>query len=536
MTGADAAPAVALAGLDRERLLGKGGQGEVWAIRGAMVNGSWPVAYKQYAPDSLREADTAALDAMVRFVPSLEAAAGRWLCEHTAWPAALVEDADGTVRGFLMRQVPQEYVRRLATRPDKPEIAGVEFLLNPRPYLDRIGIDLGDRQRLQLLMNVAGLLDGLHRLGVAVGDLSPKNLLFTLDPQPSCFFIDCDAMALGGRSVLRQTETPGWELPIGEPLATPAGDRFKFSLLAVRLFLGDQEDRDVAALAAVSPRLGELARLGLSATPGERPPLREWLGELEPALSRVPARPAAPHFAPAVPGAAAPAGRPAPATPLAAPQPLGQRGTVPRQGRAGVTAVLVLVAVIVAVVLGVGLTHSGGTSAPPDPEAIGAQRTTDTDTSQADPAAQAAALDALLRQQAGTRGHVQQAVNSAMKCGRGTSLTEDTDAFRHAYGRRDDLTTQLSGLDVDAVDGGGQAVSDLTDAWNASMAADRAFAQWASWLATNGCDADTTANAPGFSDAMDASARATEAKKTFVAEWNPVADRYGLPDYSWDQL
>ena len=81
-----------------------------------------------------------------------------------------------------------------------------------------------------------------HRHGVAVGDLSPKNLLFSLGPPVKVYFVDCDGMRLG-RSVLPQVETPDSavrDVNRTEELATPASDSYKLALLTLRLFAGDQ--------------------------------------------------------------------------------------------------------------------------------------------------------------------------------------------------------------------------------------------------------------------------------------------------------
>jgi hypothetical protein len=58
----------------------------------------------------------------------------------------------------------------------------------------------------------------LHRLGVVVGDLSPKNLLFSLKPAPSCFLIDCDAMLVRAGRCCRKCRRP-----TGHPASPSAG-------------------------------------------------------------------------------------------------------------------------------------------------------------------------------------------------------------------------------------------------------------------------------------------------------------------------
>ncbi|OJF10071.1 hypothetical protein [Couchioplanes caeruleus] len=310
--------------------IGKGGQGRVWATDSVRINQTWSAVYKEYDASVLAGVDVQLLATMVAFVPALDPASGRWLCEQAAWPAALVQD-NGTVRGFLMRRLPADFEMLLPQRDGscqrKP--SGLQFLLNPDEYLAKMAIPIDDRKRLLLLRNLAETLERFHRLGIVVGDLSPNNLMFQLSPAPRCFFIDCDAMRLHGASVLRQAETPDWEVPGNEELGTAASDAYKFGLLAIRLFARDQSARDAWALNAVSPQLGRLAVRSQAVDPDHRPAPAEWIPVLDEAIRGGGARatngfvhrvtPAAPSHPPPV----APSLRPSPAAVTLAPPPSG---------------------------------------------------------------------------------------------------------------------------------------------------------------------------------------------------------------------
>ncbi|MER5889221.1 hypothetical protein ABT160_35805 [Streptomyces sp. NPDC001941] len=284
--------AAGAAGVDKDRMvlgdrLGDGGQGTVYAVPRLRINREWEVAYKEYRRPALAALDADVLDGLVALLPSLDFESGRWLGEHTAWPAAVVRENGRTV-GFLMRTAPDAFRREMAFDPGVRRVAGLEFLLNSPAYVKRaLGTDPSPRQRVRLLANLARLLAELHDLDIAVGDLSPKNVLFALEPSPRCFLMDCDSVRFRGRSALPQVQTPGWSLPQGEPPATAAGDVFKFALLAVRLLAGDQDTRKADALEAVDPRLGRLAERSLRAEdPAARPTAREWQRCLEEATGR----------------------------------------------------------------------------------------------------------------------------------------------------------------------------------------------------------------------------------------------------------
>jgi hypothetical protein len=78
-------------------------------------------------------------------------------------------------------------------------------------------------------------------------------------------------------------------------------------------------------------------------------------------------------------------------------------------------------------------------------------------------------------------------------------------------------------------------VGDLTQAWQASIAADQAYAQWANDEITQGCVRDDTSD-PGYRATVAPNRQASQYKDSFVAAWNPIASGYGLTQYSADQF
>jgi hypothetical protein len=255
--------------------LGTGGQGTVYATARRLGDG--PAAYKEFAPPARAALNVPALQAMIRLRAELPAPVAGRLDEATAWPVAVVQ-RDGRVTGFLMRQAPAAFHTEITVPRGRVRLlAQVQLLLNGERYLSARGLDVDDRFRRELLHDVAQTIELLHGLGVVVGDLSPNNLLFSSGPRPRCFFLDCDAMRLGGDSVLEQAETADWEAPAGDrQIATPATDSYKFALLCARLFAGDQTVRLAPPAQRAGPALRRLVVQGLSADPAQRPEMAQW--------------------------------------------------------------------------------------------------------------------------------------------------------------------------------------------------------------------------------------------------------------------
>ena len=269
--------------IQRDRLgvltkIGQGGQGVVYRAPNVKTKFAPSMVYKEYKAQALAEVDFSALAAMPALVEdSLSYAQAERLVSIAAWPCALVEDA-GTPTGFVMPAIPEEFFIPLTTvKGVSTTTAEFQHLLNHPSVLAARGIDIDDTQRYSLLREAASTLAFLHQHGVCVGDVSPKNLLFALTPHAATYFIDCDAMRINNVSALRQVETPGWEAPPGEELATVYTDTYKLALLALRLLVGDHDTKNPHHLPPTTPDLlRQIITDTLKPTPHIRPLPEAW--------------------------------------------------------------------------------------------------------------------------------------------------------------------------------------------------------------------------------------------------------------------
>jgi hypothetical protein len=151
------------------------------------------------------------------------------------------------------------------------------------------------------------------------------------------------------------------------------------------------------------------------------------------------------------------------------------------------------------------------------------------------PAAQrqaAFALSALLARSVTDRTSVIQAVTDVRNCG--TSLGQDARTFTGAAKSRQALLSRLGRM-PGRLALSAAMIQDLTIAWQASAQADRDLARWARDEAS-GCTPRKSGSDPNLQASYTPDATATTSKKAFTSLWNPIASRYGLTDYQWDQL
>jgi hypothetical protein len=139
---------------------------------------------------------------------------------------------------------------------------------------------------------------------------------------------------------------------------------------------------------------------------------------------------------------------------------------------------------------------------------------------------------ALLSQSAADRSATSAAASDIASCG--PNLKSDPEVFGRAVTSRQGLLSKLA-----AVPGSATLppalVTDLTKAWQASIAADQAYAQWANDELAKTCVPQDTAD-PGYQATVAPNQQATTYKTDFATGWKPVAAKYGLTQYQPGQL
>ncbi|GII27623.1 hypothetical protein [Planotetraspora mira] len=145
---------------------------------------------------------------------------------------------------------------------------------------------------------------------------------------------------------------------------------------------------------------------------------------------------------------------------------------------------------------------------------------------------QAEAIDDLLDDSASSRSDLAAAISDLSACrdmdsalGTLSSIGED----------RDDQASSADDLEVDALDGGESLQEYLVAFLEASGAADDAFYEAGQSYQDDDCSGSIT-DYSSYDDGISYSEDAGDAKGSFVDLWNPVAETYGLPTRTRDEI
>lgn len=211
----------------------------------------------------------------------IELPAREVVATRTAWPCGRVFDR-GRCVGLLMPEAPSRFTTTIAGRRRLLEL---QFLLYPRRAMwSELALPTHDERR-GLAAGYLELFRVLHHNDVVVGDVSMRNLLWTLTDGPGVFAIDCDGFRLAGRPpAVRQADTAGWADPACPWDVTLDTDRYKVALLTLRVLLGNHRvtPEEVRAQPLLRGQLGRALSVlaARAAEPGRRPAAECWLGAL----------------------------------------------------------------------------------------------------------------------------------------------------------------------------------------------------------------------------------------------------------------
>jgi len=242
-------------------LLAEGGEGRVFEVAAGDPGVPRPgpvMVYKQLRRPRPR-LDLSLLCAVPAVAAGRDEAVCRRILSSSAWPAAaVVDDHDARLAlGALMPRAPAEFWLR--HRDGLLRLATLSYLAgDPDRMAVAYGVTLpqpGAAERVALVYALARLLDawqgGAGPL-VVHGDLSAKNVLWSLRPAPAVYVLDCDGAVIGGapgepdggaatddlaRPGLLRATTPNWDDPALPPggVPTEASDRYVLGLVFLRV-------------------------------------------------------------------------------------------------------------------------------------------------------------------------------------------------------------------------------------------------------------------------------------------------------------
>ncbi len=264
-------PRIDLGTLNPGKELGDGGQGTVYAL-----NGSPEFVLKRYKPTANPHGN--GIDRLVTWRARLSPADRDLIDRCFAWPRSRVIAGRSTV-GAILPIIPSRFWVVLPGNERKP--LEVQWAYYPDRARQRgLAVPTG-QQRVELCRLYAGAMATLHRNDVVYGDVSFRNLLWTIQPEAAVYYIDCDSVSLaGGRPVVPTGTTLGWTDPTLAPEAPQdvQSDRYKLGLAIYRIIYTEPKVPSTRLQGRVAPvvDLVPLLNQALFGDRANRPTASEW--------------------------------------------------------------------------------------------------------------------------------------------------------------------------------------------------------------------------------------------------------------------
>jgi hypothetical protein len=143
---------------------------------------------------------------------------------------------------------------------------------------------------------------------------------------------------------------------------------------------------------------------------------------------------------------------------------------------------------------------------------------------------QAKAVDALLA--SGKEAHARLQYDADTCDG----LAAAVPGFEQIVRDRWDELDEARNLPLDRLTQASELQQALTDSYQFSLEADRAYLAWARATGLQDCGDAAPPETPDLAKAHTADDRAAPAKRRFLRLWNPIARSQGLPTYGWRDL
>ncbi len=147
--------------------------------------------------------------------------------------------------------------------------------------------------------------------------------------------------------------------------------------------------------------------------------------------------------------------------------------------------------------------------------------------------AQLRELATLLRRSVAVRTLLEATTRAVADC----SLAPDVGLSRvdRVISSRRELLASVAATAITKVQGGSRLEAELVAALRYSLAADSQFADWLRTIAGAACPVPTL-SVSSFQAALSDSDLANAAKTEFLQVWNPLAARYGQPEFGFGQI
>ncbi|MEV6862108.1 hypothetical protein AB0M44_14065 [Streptosporangium subroseum] len=247
--------------------------------------------YKRYRPETKAELRIDPLLRMIRWRRELPEGERRELDARCAWPIAAVGTA-AEVHGVLVRLADDTMFERRTSRtgaiveaprhldeltrsPERAQRISTHFEIKKAYY--------EPPYKLAVLGELLETINWLHEHGWAVGDLQLRNAVFTIEPRPRTYLLDCDScVPLNGPGPMPPVDPEQWKRPVeqqGAPFDAKS-DYYKFAWAVIRCVQETVEtwrpDRAVLCAVMRSDLADTLIECGRTLPPaGTREQLRE---------------------------------------------------------------------------------------------------------------------------------------------------------------------------------------------------------------------------------------------------------------------